>query len=292
MPRRILVCLFALVALAACIPAEPNDDLKRTFDPEETVMGEIQQRGRLIVGIDPAAHPFTYCLDPIPAGCEWSGFTVDLAREVADSLGVDIKFVTGGATELLGMPEVGGADISFPFVPVTGRLVEPRDLAFTDPYYVAHERLLVRPDSEIQQAIDITTERVCESVNPGTGVPIEEINTTLTPVSASIEECAGMFADGRVDVVVGPDVLLAGIVELAGGVIVGDQLNTEGYSAVLETGASAWIDYVNQVLEEAQQEGRWTEYFKRWIEPGLGESLDPPGMSLEEAAALYPTDES
>jgi ABC-type amino acid transport substrate-binding protein len=288
MPRKFLFCAAALVMLAACIPAEPNDDLQRTFDPEDTVMGGIQQRGELIVGVESKVFPLVACLDDVGSDCPEGGFAVDLAKEVADSLGVDIRFVSGGTTELIGMPDAGEADLTFPFVPVTGDTVRP--LHQTDPYFVAHERLLVKADSDIEQAADLTTEAVCQFGDAGTMVPIDEVNSFVTPIQGSYDECGAMFADGRVEVVVGPDLALAGLAQNADGKVVGDQLNTEGYSAFMEVGASAWVDYVNQVIEEAQQEGRWTEYYDRWIQPGLGESQDPPGMSLEEAAALYPED--
>jgi polar amino acid transport system substrate-binding protein len=291
MPPRILICATALVLLAACIPAEPDDDVMRTFDPIETVMGEIQQRGVLRVGIEPDLLPLSkatgHCIvDNVDTACSAEGFAVDLAQEVADSLGVDVQFVTGGTTELLGMPEAGRADVAFPFIPITEERV--RNFAFTDPYFVAHERLLVTAESDVEQVGDIASERVCQALDPDTGVPINELIQFVTPVTGGVSDCRQMFLSGQVDVVVGPDLALSGIAQGGDAKIVGDQLNTEGYSAVLETGAAAWVDYVDQVLEEAQQEGRWTEYFHKWIEPGLGGSLDPPGMSLEEAAALYP----
>jgi ABC-type amino acid transport substrate-binding protein len=292
MPRRILVSTIALVMLVSCIPAEPDDDIIREFDPVETVMGAIQERGELIVGIESDLLPFSRTIEcptdePQPSECA-EGFVVDQAQDVADSLGVDVTYVAGGSTELLDMPEAGRADVSFPFVPVTEARI--RDHAFTDPYYVAHERLLVRDDSTVEQVSDITSELVCQAIDPDTGVPIDELTQFVTPITASAKECEQMFLRGEVDIVVAPDIVLSNIAQTEGK-IVGDQLNTEGYSAVLATGATAWVDYVDAVLEEAQQEGRWTDYFHKWIEPGLGEPLDPPGMSLEEAAALFPVED-
>jgi hypothetical protein len=50
-------------------------------------------------------------------------------------------------------------------------------------------------------------------------------------------------------------------------------------------------DFVSSVLEEAQAEGRWSEWFEELIAPGLPSvPSDPPGLTVEEAAALYPQD--
>lgn len=70
-----------------------------------------------------------------------------------------------------------------------------------------------------------------------------------------------------------------------------EQLSTEGYGALVPSGEASWRDFVTQVLEESQQEGRWAELYRTWLQPLLGgEVLSPPGMTVEEAAALFPAD--
>ena len=271
--KLVLVALVAL-SLGACIPAEPDDDLIRDFDPEETVMGAIQERGTLQVGFDEAMPP------------DLRGFVSNLGREVSEALGVDVEYATATTEELLSGITDDTFDLAFPLMPITeGRVDEMRKThGFTDPYLVAHQRLL------IGDASLATGGSVCEILDHETGLDLTSIYPEVERRLGDWTSCMGLMEAGDVDAVTGPDIVLAGMLEeLPGTAIVGDQLNTEGYGAVVEAGANAWTDYVSQVLEEAQQEGRWTDFFNASFAETLG-SQDPPGMSAEEAAALFPSD--
>ena len=138
------VTALGLIGLAlvtsACIPPEPDDDVIVKYDPEETVMGEIQQRGKLLVGV-PSEEPF-------------STFSERFGALIADALGLESASVVHlPPEELLTAPERGTVDISFPLVTITEKQV--RRHAFTDPIYVAHQRLLVRIGAPIENLSDI-----------------------------------------------------------------------------------------------------------------------------------------
>jgi ABC-type amino acid transport substrate-binding protein len=71
--------------------------------------------------------------------------------------------------------------------------------------------------------------------------------------------------------------------------IAGDQLSTEAYGAVVQKDAPGFIEVVKNILERAQADGTWAESYHRWIEPLEPDSdPEPPTMTVEEAAALFP----
>jgi glutamate transport system substrate-binding protein len=285
MVLRTLSLLLVALVLTSCIPPEPDDDLIRSFDPEETVMGAIQERGTLRIGIDEAFVP-----PNAKAGGVYS-FAVSLGEEVGRALGVEPEgweFSVGSTSSLLHGIEDDTYDIVFPAVPVTEDRIKSfrRTHSFTDPYLVAHQRLLTPSGSG-----QVAGGRVCSFADEQTGAPLGEVLEGATIGTAGQAFCAEALSSGSVDAISGPDIILAGLAEASdGSEVTGDQLNTEGYSAVVEAGAGAWTDYVGQVIEEAQQEGRWSDYFKAYLAPGLQEEQEPPGMSVEEAAALFPSD--
>ena len=280
MPRFLLLIAATLV-LASCIPAEPDDDLIRNFDPEDTVMGAIQERGTLQVGFDDAMPP------------DLRGFVSNLGREVSEALGVEVEYSTATTSDLLSGISDDTFDVVFPLMPITeGRVDEMRKThGFTDPYLVAHQRLLVGEGyTTVTSVQELAGRSACAALDDQTGLDLTGIVADLDVIESDVEGCRQAMESGEVDAVTAPDIVLAGLIEqLPGATIVGDQLNTEGYGAVVEAGANAWTDYVSQVLEEAQQEGRWTDFFNASFEETLG-SQDPPGMSAEEAAALFPSD--
>lgn len=279
MHRRLVLVVLALAA-AACVPPPPDNDEFVTFD-EETVMGEIQAAGTLVVGL------------PDDVGDPWVEFVTPLANDIAGSLRVDLELESHPNGELVRLVDAGRIDAAFPVLTLTEEVV--RTHAFSDPIYVAHQRLAVPAGSGVETVSDVDGE-VCSPVDDSTGVELQELNETALTVPLEPGNAAGcipLVEDGLVSAVTAPDVLLAGIVAELGSdyEIVGDQLTTEPYGVALERGASAWVDYVNKVITEFDQEGRWAHAYEESLGELLGGELPaPPNMTLEEAAALFPAD--
>ncbi len=279
--QRALLLLLGLLALGACIPPDEDNDRIVSYD-EETVMGEVQAAGVLEVGVPSDLYPVAH----FNADGELEGFGVDLGREVAESLGVRARFITAPSAHLLSNVRDEVLDVAFPSLAVTEQRV--RNNAFTDPYFVGHQRLLVPPGSGIDDVDDLAGE-VCAMVDPATSVSLEALNPNVTVVTRKL--CIGP------EPATGLDLRLIQSLEWhrqredrRGHRITGDQLTTEGFAAVVVPGASAWVDYVDAVFDEHKAEGRWAASYERWIEPYLGAAGEPPDMTVEEAAALFPSD--
>jgi ABC-type amino acid transport substrate-binding protein len=278
--------------LSACIPPEPEDDLIVNYDPEETVMGAIQERGQLLVGTPEGRDPF-------------DDFTFGFGRLIANALGVKARRVPLPPEELITAPDEGIVDISFPLIAVTEKRV--RRFAFTDPIYVAHQRLLVREGSGIEQVDDLTG-LVCQFISrevhmvrkdPPTfqwspvGVNVKGLNPDITVIEPTqTESCLKDLRVGDLEAITAADWLLypakAGTPGLS---IAGDDLTTEAYGGVIASGASAWKDFIDRVLSEAGEEGDWQRLYDEWFGPVTDENVTYPDMTVEEAAALFPKPE-
>ena len=292
MLRRGLAALLVAVtaATAGCIPPEPDNDRLLHYDPQRTTMGAIQETGELTVGVERDVPPLSS-----GSGTE-NGLAERMAEEIAEALGVEVRYVTGTTEELLQMPEEGQADVTFPFAPITERLV--RTHAVTDPYYVAHQKVLVPRDAGIETFEELDGVSICSAMNPNTVSDLTKLLSDVTVQESDLAGCRGMLVDGKVEAISAPDLVLAPLAAegssgpVPAAEIIPDELNTEAYGAVVERSAVApMADFVSSVLEEAQAEGRWSEWFEELIAPGLpGVPSDPPGLTVEEAAALYPQD--
>jgi ABC-type amino acid transport substrate-binding protein len=307
MPKRLLCCL-ALALLVACVPPPEDDDTVPNFDPEETRAGRIQERGVLRVGVpDEPRPPFSIPVDPT-----YEGFVVDLSEEIATALDVDIEYIPTTSDDLLRdadrkapgaqlqTPDGKALDIGFPLVPVTEALV--RRFPMTHPYYVGHQRLLVRTGTGVADIENLGGERVCSSAQPATGVEVPQLNPEAQVIDAiDAGECALLLQNGSIDVVTDNDVELLTVwanvtdcvqpcppsSELR---LVGDDIATMAFAAVVQTGFG-WTNFVNATWAETDAEGRWLEFHEKWIEPYGIEVDEAPTMTIEEAAALYPCDE-
>ena len=286
MKRLVLAAAVLTVLGTACVPPEPVVDLSKDYT-EDTVMGEIQARGHIVIGIPDDAYPLGY----VDQNDEPQGFVAELGRDIADKLGVDARFISGNSEQLLSLPKEGAADVTFPALAITEERVDQK-YQFSDPYYVAHQRLLVRSDDGVGSLDDLSGDAVCAIAGDTTQVALDETDPSISVVEGDPQECLSRLTSDQVVAVTGPDFLLAGLrlqhpEDLT---VMGDQLTTEGLGAVIERGAAAWTDYVNGVLFFAKSEGLWEEAFNETIGLGLDEPVEPPEITAEEAAALYPKD--
>ncbi len=270
----------------ACVPPEPGLNLSRDYEIE-TVMGQIQERGHIVIGIADDAYPLGY----VDQNDQARGFSADLGSYLADTLKVEARFITGTSEQILDLPGQDVVDIAFPALAMTEPRV--RTHQFSDPYYVSHQRLLVRSGpSPITSLRDLRDMAVCTLQGEETRVSPAKLDPSILEIEAEPQSCLALIQEDRVQAVTGADYLLAGLrlsapEEL---VVTGDQLTTAGIGAVIQTGSSGWTAYVNGVLFQAEQEGVWQRAFDDSIGRGLGEEVAPPTITAEEAAALYPKD--
>lgn len=244
--RRLAVLLCALL-LTSCVPPEESNDRVKNYDPEENIMGVIQERGVMRIGVPSDYPPFA-----IVEGTSVEGFVVELGHLAADALGVEAEFIPSLNAELLDMVFVDpkkpnaptDADLVFPMIPITQELVE--EWTFTDPYWVGHHYI---PE------------------------PSGDDRAVITTPESDVELLQRAYQDPTVR-------------------ISGEEQSTEGYGAAVRTGAATFATLVSQVFNEADAEGDWSRFYDEWLAEYFVEP-DPdnvPIMSVEDAAALYPTD--
>lgn len=286
-----------MITAVACVPQEDENAIPR-FE-RDTAMGAIQASGVIKIGVPANAPPLSY-RDGRSKNLQ--GFTVELGGLVARALGVKAQFIELGARTPWSATRIASlleeeADLVFPLKPITERAV--RQNSFTDPYYVAHQRLLVSSDSPIDDVGDLDGTRVCSYISPATELSLDRLTpgVSLIPV-AMPQRCASLLARDKADAATAADLFLIGMRFLLAKsgrgenefVIAGDSLTTEGYGAVVDTDLPGLGRFFNTVLAEAKEDGRWTRAYNRWVAPYTNDPYDqPPTLSLQEAAALFPS---
>jgi ABC-type amino acid transport substrate-binding protein len=285
--RRLAGAALALV-VSACVPAEEDVDLSRRFPPE-TIMGAIQERGEIVIGIRANAAPLG---SVEKSSGRARGLSARLGNYLAQTLGVEARYVPGSSAGLIEMVEAGDADIAFVTAPLTERAV--RGHSFADPYYIGHQRLLV-PEG-LDAASDLRGTTVCSAVDGITGVSLDRLEPSVQLLETDrVKKCIDWLRRGRADAATGMDSTLVSIklaLDRREGPgkwkVEGPQLSTVGYAPVVPPGLPAYQNFVGAVLARAVGEGLWARAYEDLLAPHLGPS-DPPDLSVEEAAALYPT---
>jgi polar amino acid transport system substrate-binding protein len=283
--RRAAVAALLTLLLASCVP--PEGAIEK-FDPE-TPLGAIQQRGELIVGIETDNEPFGYIEHGAPAG-----WTVDIAREVARRLGVELRVIPGDAPGLMSLLDARQLDVAFPALALTEETL--RTFAPSDPYWVGHQRWLVPEDSEVAGVPGLAGRPVCAALQPGIGIAPHRLVSGVKEIDRpggaddTIEDCERLLQRDRVEAITASDFFLISVASgVRGSQVIGDQATTEGYGAISPANFAAVASFVDRVLEDYDHSGAWQDGYRKWIVPIIGgDVVDPPTMTVEEAGALYP----
>lgn len=110
----------------------------------------IVDRGILRVGVKNAVVGFGY---QDPATGEYSGMEIELAKKLADQLGVDVEFTTVTAATRTELLDSGDIDCVLATFTITDERKESWD--FTTPYYTDYVTVLVEDSSGITSLADL-----------------------------------------------------------------------------------------------------------------------------------------
>jgi ABC-type amino acid transport substrate-binding protein len=295
---RWLIAVLALTALVAGACGGDGDDENGgdtggETEVEEfeagTPMAEIQERGELIVGVKYDVPPFGF---ENPESGEIEGFDVDISQEIADRLGVELNPVEAISDNRIPFLQQGEVDL----VASTMTITTDRDaeIDFSEPYFIATGRILVPSDSDIAGVDDLAGKRVCTATGSTYEATLkEQAPEAKLELVDSYSECFELVQNGAVDAVSTDDVILTGmIIQDETLKMVGEELTVEPYGIGIPDGETEMKEFVDGVLAELFESGRWTEIYDEWVGQYTGtEGEAPPTMTLEEALEMRPCEE-
>jgi polar amino acid transport system substrate-binding protein len=273
------------VATAQCTHAEaslrPGPQPSPGAMPAGSTMAAIQERGRLIVGVDQNTFMFGY---RDPASGQLEGFDIDLAREIArrifgDPDRVELQVVEAGQRE--SALASGQVDLVVRTFSITCERKENIDFSTT--YFYAHQKILARRDSRIGSAADLSGKRVC-SVSGTTSLKrVFDLNPRPTLIGVtSWTDCLLMLQQGQVDAISTDDVVLKGLARQDPDVdVVGESLGIEPYGVGIKKNNDDLVRFVNGALEDIRADGTWERLYDRWL-TSLGPSPGPPTARYQD----------
>ena len=140
---RIASCFAILLVLSGC----GGPEYASTLD-------KVRETGVLVVGTEPEFPPF----ESRNEKGELVGFDMDLAREIATELGVELRLEAMAFDSLPPALNVGKIDLILSGMTATPERAKSR--AFTDSYFRTQLCLLVHKDSGIRKPEDVAAKRV------------------------------------------------------------------------------------------------------------------------------------
>ena len=185
--KRMIAAVLAVFMLASvltmAVSAKGSDDLLET----------IQERGTIIVGLEGDWAPWSY----VDENDELTGYDVEVAKAIADKLGVEIQIVPGEWDGLFAGMDAGRYDMVVNGVEVTEERADKYD--FSTPYAYIRTALIVKCDNDsIKTFEDLKGKKTANSIASTYMNLAESYGATCYGVS-TLDETLTMVLQGRVD---------------------------------------------------------------------------------------------
>lgn len=185
--KRMIAVVLAVFMLASvltmAVSAKGSDDLLET----------IQERGTIIVGLEGDWAPWSY----VDENDELTGYDVEVAKAIADKLGVEIQIVPGEWDGLFAGMDAGRYDMVINGVEVTEERADKYD--FSTPYAYIRTALIVKGDNDsIKTFEDLKGKKTANSIASTYMNLAESYGATCYGVS-TLDETLTMVLQGRVD---------------------------------------------------------------------------------------------
>ncbi len=251
--------------------------------PADSTLGKIQQKGEITIGVKFDVPPFGF---QNPQTNEVEGFDIEMGKAVAEKLGVEPKFIEAISDNRIPFLQDGTADLILSTMTINEERVGEID--FSDPYFIARGRVLVKEDSDITGVADLAGKNVCTALGSTYEANLKkQAPEAKLKLVDSYSECLELVQNGAVDAVSTDDVILTGMIIQDDTLkLVGEELTQEPYGAGIKKGETEMVEFVNGVFQELKDSGKWNELFDNWIGKYTGQQGEPPTITVEEAVEL------
>lgn len=254
-----LVCACIVVILTVFLLQLPAVQL-RLYGAEIT---RIKQAGKLIVAIDPTYPP----MESVTETGEIVGFDVDIATEIAGSIGVplEIKHVLWDDF----FPSVNRGDVDFAISSIIITPERTQIVLFSNPYFSSGQSIIVREgDTSIKGPGDLAKKRVAAQVDTTGG--IEAGKYTDAPnvflyESTYDESVEGILA-GSMDALIIDLPAGANIIRTTKGLqFAGEPFTAEYYGIAVRRGNTELMSKINETIETIKSSGKYDELKRKWF---------------------------
>jgi polar amino acid transport system substrate-binding protein len=303
--RRLSLLPVAALILAACqgggASVEPSAGESAAASvaasAEPDYLARILEAGVIVVSTDPEYPPQSY-VDT--ATEDFLGFDIDVAREIADRLGVDIEFETPGWDAITAGSWSNRWDMSVGSMTITADRQAVID--FTQPYYYTPAQVATFTDSGISSLDDLAGKVVCAGIATtyvdwleGTLTLPAEAGEVIDPPegveSTTLEtdiNCADAWRSGRFEF----DGWISSSTTVAGAiandypvVLLGDPVYFEPLAVAFDNTVEdndSLVAEIDRIIGEMHEDGTLSELSKKWFcDDGSYPCEDPEGHGLD-----------
>lgn len=249
-----LTAIFAvfLVALAALVAAGCGSS-----SSEETSGGGGE---KLTVGSDIPYPPFE---QGKPGN--YTGFDVELMEAIGEKIGREVEFQDTSFETIFRDVGQGKFDVVASAATITPE--REKEVAFSDPYYLSEQAIVVKEGSEITGLADLEGKTVAaQQGTTGLALGKEKANAgELRPYPEGPDAINALKA-GTVEAVIIDAPVAQHAIEEEGGIEIAENVPTEEqYGFAVAKDSTELLEEINQGLEEVISDGTYTKIYETWF---------------------------
>ncbi|AVQ98338.1 cysteine ABC transporter substrate-binding protein [Oceanobacillus iheyensis] len=265
----ILLAVFAIM-LTACgsdADKQEGEESEGTNTEGSSLLDQIKEEGQLKVGLMGTYKPYNF----INEDQEMDGFDADIAKEVANRLGVDVEFVAQEFSGMIAGLQSEKFDVVISQMTITDERKEQMD--FSDPYITNQVKVIVKEDND-----SITSVEDFQGKNIGVGLGTNDETYLRTELMPEVGDFTIMTYDdvvttlkdldtGRIDATINNIYAITPVVEQNGFKIkaVGEPIKSDQAGIATRKGNEELIEELNSILAEMKEDGTYNEIFVKWF---------------------------
>ena len=275
--------IYALFFIAFFLPLFSS---AKVLGQTDTSLTKVQNAGKIVIGTNAEYAPFEF---RDPSTNEIVGFDVDIAKYIAQKLGVEIQWVDVAFDVLITQLAANNFDCVIAAMSVTDERKE--SVSFTRWYYKSEQAVLVKiGNMDIRSVDDINKTSIKAGAQDGT-VSADYISqdTQAQLISYSTITLAVTALDqGTIDAVLGDYAVLASVLKNQPNKFkIVDTFSPEDFAIAVPKGSNALLAALNESIndllgsdvESPRPSEKYNEIFKKWFEvdaafPGQGGEIN------------------
>ncbi|WP_058485571.1 amino acid ABC transporter substrate-binding protein [Defluviitalea phaphyphila] len=272
----LLLCSILVIALfsVGCGSKDTEETLKEdnslaedtSLEEIDNSLEEIKEKGVLVVGLDDTFAPMGFRDE----SGEIVGFDIDLAREVAKRMGVEIELkpINWDAKTM----ELNGKNIDVIWNGLSITEERKKEIAFSDPYLNNRQIIIVRSDSDIETKKDLegkivglqtgSSAETALNADSETASSIKEISDYPDNTTVLMELEAGRLDAAVMDEVVGKYYISKKPDNFK---VLEEDFGRESYGIGFRLTDKKLVEEVNKIMEELKEDGTAAEISKKWF---------------------------
>jgi polar amino acid transport system substrate-binding protein len=263
----LLIVLCLVLGLAAGCGGQAADKGDAQEPAADTSWQEIQDKGYFIVGLDDAFPPMGFRDE----NNEIVGFDIDLAKEAASRLGVEVKFQPISWDAKGEELNSGNIDVIWNGFTITEE--RKKEFLFTKPYIADRQIIVVRPDSPIATKADLAGKEVGIQAGSSAVEAVMADEATYETIKDTLREfdtndmALRDLAGGGLDAVVVDEVVGRYYISKHPGEykVLEENFGMEEFGVGLRLTDKAFHAELDRVLDEMKADGTASDISMKWF---------------------------